>query len=948
MRLSPFVCSLALVAALPAAAQVSIPAVNVPVAQDFDTLATSGTSSTVPTGWAFAETLGNANTLYTAGSGGGTGGDTYSFGTGTQSERAFGTLQSGSLISTLGANFVNNTGTTITALQIAYVGEQWRLGAAGREDRLDFGFSTTATSPIVGTYTEIDALDFVAPVTAAPTGALDGNLAANRTAKQFTIGSLSIPNGQSFWIRWSDFGATGADDGLGIDDFSLVANPSGGGLTLSVADRSVAEGNVPGDVTNFDFVVTLSGPAPAGGVRFDATTSDGSATVANSDYNGIALQDIEIGAGQTSTTVTVLVNHDLAGEPNETFTLTLSDFQNVTPSDGTAIGTIVNDDPLEIFQIQGAGNASPVANSNVTTINNVVTALAPNGFFMQTPLDRDDANVLTSNGIFVFTSTAPTVAVGDRVNVSGTVVEFFDFTQISTATVTPTGTAPLPPAVTLDGKWPSPLRDAPACSLDPNIEFANFECIEGMRVSMPQGIVNGPNQRFATDPFAEPQIVARSTRAFREPGILFPGLSGIAASIPVFDNNPEIFELDPDKLGLPNRTLTGGSTVSAEGVIGYDFGDFELWPTQLTVTDNPMPRPVPVAQPGNLTIASINVLRMYDPNVANNTVTTCNSSATYPELTEAADYARRIAKLSSYIRTVLRAPDVIAFQEVENVGVLETLAAKLLVDDPALIYTAHLAEGNDVGGIDVGFLVRTGRVNAGFTLTQLGKADLFTFDDPDSCLHDRPPFVLDGVFSQGNRPFTVMVNHTRSLNGIGDCRTGSTERVCRKRLEQAVSIAGFVQAAQTANPTRPLVVIGDHNAFEFSDGHVDTIGIIKGTALLAAAATPNSQLAPVSDVVQPDLVNVVDGLPAAERYSFLFDRNVQALDHALLNVPAASALIEASFARGNVDVPEVFERTAANATTYGEDLFPSGFESPNEYRPTRISDHDGLWLRLFP
>ncbi len=934
--------------AVPASAQVSIPATNTPVSESFDTLATSGTSSALPTGWAFAETGSAANTTYTANNGGANTGDTYSYGTGTQSDRAFGTLLSGSLTSTIGAAFVNNTGTAITALQIAYTGEQWRLGTASREDRLDFAYSVDATSLSTGTYIDVNSLDFIAPTTVTPTGALDGNLAANRTTRQFTITGLSIANGQTFWVRWSDFNASGADDGLAVDDFSLVANPAGGGLTLSVADVSLPEGNVPGDVTNFDFVVTLSGPAPVMGVRFDAATSDGTATVANSDYVGIALQDIEISAGQTSTTVTVLVNHDLIGEPNETFTLTLSNFENVTPTDAIAVGTIVNDDPLEIFQIQGSGNSSPVANSNVVSIDNVVTALAPNGFFMQTPSSRDDGNLATSNGIFVFTSTAPTVAVGDRVSVSGTVVEFFDFTQISAPTVTVTGTLPLPPPVALDATWPSPLRTAPACYADPNIEFANFECIEGMRVNLASGIVNGPSQRFASDPFAEPQIVARSTRAFREPGILFPGLSGIAPSIPVFDNNPEIFELDPDKLGLPNRALTGGTTFSAEGVIGYDFGDFEIWPTQLTTVDAQMPRPVPVAQTGNLTIASINVLRLYDPNAANNSATTCNSTATYTELTEAADFDRRIAKLSSYVRNVLRAPDVIAFQEVENLGVLETLAAKLLVDDPTLAYTAHLAEGSDVGGIDVGFLVRAGRINAGFTLTQLGKAELFTFDDPDSCLHDRPPFLLEGVFSQGDRPFAVMVNHLRSLNGIGDCRSGSTERVCRKRLEQALSIAAFVQSAQTAQPTRPLVVLGDFNAFEFSDGHVDVIGIVKGTALLDGAASPNSQLAPTNDVIEPNLINAIDNLPNAERYSFLFDRNVQVLDHALLNTAGANSLIEAAFARGNVDVPEVFERTAANATTYGEDLFPSGFESPNEYRATRISDHDGLWLRLFP
>jgi len=51
--------------------------------QDFNTLAASGTSGTLPSGWLFAETATNANTTYTAGDGSSNTGDTYSFGTGT-------------------------------------------------------------------------------------------------------------------------------------------------------------------------------------------------------------------------------------------------------------------------------------------------------------------------------------------------------------------------------------------------------------------------------------------------------------------------------------------------------------------------------------------------------------------------------------------------------------------------------------------------------------------------------------------------------------------------------------------------------------------------------------------------------------------------------------------------------------------------------------------------
>src|SRR6478672_7696074 len=78
--------------------------------QDFNTLANTGTSSTLPAGWLLSEAGTNANTTYTAGNGSGTAGDTYSFGATSSADRAFGGLQSGSLIPTIGAFFINNTG----------------------------------------------------------------------------------------------------------------------------------------------------------------------------------------------------------------------------------------------------------------------------------------------------------------------------------------------------------------------------------------------------------------------------------------------------------------------------------------------------------------------------------------------------------------------------------------------------------------------------------------------------------------------------------------------------------------------------------------------------------------------------------------------------------------------------------------------------------------------
>ena len=247
---------------------VSIAAVNTAYTQDFNTLAATGTGTkaTLPSGFDFAETGSGGNT-YSASTGSSSSGDTYSFGDAGIAERAFGTLQSGSSTSTIGAAYTNNTGTTITSLLISYTGEQWRLGTTGRVDRLDFQYSTTATAVGSGTYTDFDALDFIAPKTTGATGALNGNLAANRTAVSATITGLSIPAGTTFYIQWEDFDTSGAEDGLGIDDLSVTANPvmTTTSLTVASGQNLTASGPYTTITVQNGGTLTLTGPTSASG-----------------------------------------------------------------------------------------------------------------------------------------------------------------------------------------------------------------------------------------------------------------------------------------------------------------------------------------------------------------------------------------------------------------------------------------------------------------------------------------------------------------------------------------------------------------------------------------------------------------------------------------------------------------------------------------------------------
>ena len=218
--------AICLLLSLPLHSQLIITTTATPSTQNFNTLkATAGTSTTLPAGWKLLETGTGANTSYASDAGSTATGNTYSYGTGTATERAFGALRSGSVSPVLGVQIRNSTGSTITSLTITYTGEQWRCGATGRTDRLDFQYSLNATSLSTGTWTDNNTLDF-SSLSTTSVGAKDGNAAANRAVKTTTITGLSIANNGLFWLRWNDLDATGADDGLAIDDFSIQLNGS--------------------------------------------------------------------------------------------------------------------------------------------------------------------------------------------------------------------------------------------------------------------------------------------------------------------------------------------------------------------------------------------------------------------------------------------------------------------------------------------------------------------------------------------------------------------------------------------------------------------------------------------------------------------------------------------------------------------------------------------------
>ena len=921
--LSALVAGISLLSASLAHAQVSLTTVGTPVVQDFNTLVATGTSSTVPTGWGFAETGTNANTTYTAGTGSANGGDTYSFG--TTAERAFGGLQSGSLIPTLGAQLQNNTGGVLTGLQVAYRGEQWRIGTANRTvpDRLDFEYSTDATSLTTGTWTAVDTLDFAGPVL-SPVGPLDGNLPANSTAVSGGITGLTVAAGASVWIRWSDFNASGADDGLAIDDVSITPQGVGTALSVSINDVSQAEGN--SGTTNAAFTLTLSGPA-IGGETVRVDTAPGTAT-AGSDYTTFG-NTITFAAGETSRVINVVIIGDTSPEPNETYAVNLSKANGVVIGDGSGAGTIVNDDfsLTPIHDIQGNGLVSPIPDGTTVTTEGIVTGIKNNGFFIQAPDAEADADPATSEGILVFTGTGAvpaSVVVGARVRVAGNVKEFIPTTD----PFQPPTTELEPPLTVTQLSVGNPMPAAVVVNaLNAAGDNNQLENREHMRVSIAALVVVAPTRGFVSEPNATGSTngilwatLPGATRPRREPGIDVREtlIAGMPAGVPRFDGNPETLRVDSDGLvGAVALELAAGQTIGAlTGIMDYGFRFYTFLPDpgqNPTISAAPVPNSAAPAGASEFTVATYNLQRFYD---------TVNDPMTSDSVLTAAAFANRLSKASLQIRQNLGAPDIVAVVEMENLTTLQALATQIQTDGgPA--YIASLIEGNDPGGIDVGFLSKTTRVTINAVVQEGATATyLNPTTNTQELLNDRPPLVLQATINSatgGTAAVTVIANHLRSFLGSVDPVDGP--RVRAKRLAQAEFLANLVQARQTANANERIVVVGDFNAYEFNDGYVDSIGSIIGNP------TPASQvLLPGNDLVNPNLVRMVD---ASADYSYSFDGFVQNIDHVMVSAGLVnnSSARSLTHVRMNADYPETARSVYAGANT-------------------RLSDHDALVLRV--
>ncbi|BDC49086.1 nuclease [Bryobacterales bacterium F-183] len=717
---------------------------------------------------------------------------------------------------------------------------------------------------------------------------------------------------------------------------------SGGGgpvtPTLNISDVSAFETN--SGTTDFTFTVSLTSPAGASGVSFTIATQNNTAT-APSDYTATSASGV-IPPGSSTYTFVVPVLGDTTVEPDETFFVNITNLTGASAGDLQGTGTIRNDDvpPVtltSISAIQGSGPVSPL-NGQSVNVEGIVTARISNGFFLQSA-GTGDGNPATSDGIFVFTSSTPSAnaAVGNLVRVSGTVTEFSPSTDLQSPPVTELINATVSAPISTGNTLPAPVTITPAMAT-PNGGINQLEHLEGMRVTIASLRVVAPTDGSVSDITAESTtngvfygVMPNVATPFREAGIQTPSTvpvcaAGSGCAIPVFDGNPERIRVDSDAAGQSPIEVGVNQVVSnLTGVLHYGFRAYSVLPTAAaTVSGTPIQlTATPIPGAGTVSIAAMNVERLFDA---------VNDGGGTP-VANATGYSNRLGKISKTIRDVLRTPDVVAFEEAEKFDVLRDLATRITTDaaaagqpDPA--YTAYLVEGNDVGGIDVGFLVRnTVQVD---DVTQFGAATTYISPcngNPET-LNDRPPLRLRAT---ANRPggqilrFIVFVNHLRSLNDVDSTDpcgvTTAGARVRAKRAAQANYLADLIQAELTNNPTARIVAVGDFNAFEVNDGLVDVLN-----AIIGSPAPATRVVTATNDPTYADLTNMLNLLPVPQRYSYVFDGNHQTLDHVLLSPLARAAVVGGGYARVNSDFPESLRN------------------NPNT--PERYSDHDPVVVHL--
>jgi predicted extracellular nuclease len=549
------------------------------------------------------------------------------------------------------------------------------------------------------------------------------------------------------------------------------------------------------------------------------------------------------------------------------------------------------------------------------TIEGVVTGvyagLSPAGFYVQNDAAAADGDPATSDALFVV-QPAPTVAVGNRVRISGAVQEIASTPSFNQAVLTS-------PAITVLSAS-SPL---PAFAIIDNAAFsmADAEPLEGMLVEFNapvtvadvaavksrgeltlslRGLVYQPTQ--FVDPNDSPASGTSSIGSSNVPAVTAYQMANVNKSLLLDDGRAATSPTPIPYLDATTGTVRVGSTVARlRGVLGYGNSKWRVQP--LGGSDAPQVTtvrpPVPTFGPLDVKIASMNVLNFFNGDGAGGGFPTSRGALTL------ADFQRQRSKILLAL-TQMNA-DVFGLMEVENDG---TRAASAVQD---LVNGLNQAQGagtyafiND-GGLfsqpNNTDLIRCAIIYKPAALTPYGGCLLATMQG----VFERPPVAQLFITNRTARrdTFALVVNHLKSkASGSGaNADQGDGQGASNlRRKQQADGLVQFINTVVKPAGTRYVVSVGDYNA----NYEEDPIDILRAAGLVV-------------------------GSPAASA-SYLFSGLSGSLDHAVLtpNLMGHAAVEKWHI---NAAEPEFLEYDVAGAAT-------------DITSPFRCSDHDPILVAL--
>jgi len=538
-----------------------------------------------------------------------------------------------------------------------------------------------------------------------------------------------------------------------------------------------------------------------------------------------------------------------------------------------------------IPEIQGDGFVNTISPDMYIDTFGIVTADyqaygLKSGFFVQDPVG--DGNPATSDGIFVY-GYAYDVNVGDEVKLAGKVSEYYGITEMYKPFITILSTGnPLPDPVELNPPFDDYASDV------------YYEALEGMLVS-----VECMRAVAGTDSFGEVAGVVADTGVKR-----------------VFQDDPAgtggIIFID-DGGGCLVNVRTGNLIKNLVGPLDYTYDEYKVLPSP----DNP-PEVLPeywaesdFVWPKGLTcgftVATYNMYNLFDE---------FDDPDKIDDPPSAEEVELQLTKHALAIHELLREPDLIAVQEVENIEILERLANTEPIQGK---YGAVLIEGPYERAVDVGLLYRLDRVQvisaeARQTCTDLddgygpGTDPNFPCPEGYNPLFSRPPLVVHlrtivnswGCRYRYGTDLWLIINHFKSKSTYAPTYADTEPR----RIEQAKWVNHLVKEIQHCNRHAKVMVLGDFNSF--------------------------ANEAPIKILQRGGQKNLIYAVSKSSRYTYIYRGVSEVLDHMFVSQSLRKLFMQARIVHFNTDFP--YDTWADDPTT-----------------GVRSSDHDVLmasfWIR---